>query len=121
MADLLRFEVPEKLLIEQLSLVEKAKKKGKIRIGVNEATKAIERGTAKLVIIAQDVDPVEVVMHLPLLCKEKNIPCTAVRTKKELGEKAGIAVGTAAVAIIDEGDAKKELQEIVKNVLELAK
>lgn len=121
MADLLRFEIPEKLAIEQLGLVEKAKKKGKVKIGVNEVTKAIERGSAKLVLIAQDVDPIEIVMHLPLICREKNIPCSAVKTKKELGEKAGIAVGTAAIAVIDEGDAKKELQDIVKKVGELAK
>ena len=121
MAGLVKFEVPEKLMVEQLDLVEKAKGKGKIRIGVNEVTKAVERGVAKLVLIAQDVSPPEVVMHLPLLCKEKNIPCSVVKTKKQLGEKAGISVNTAAVAIVDEGEAKKELQEIAKKLSELAK
>ena len=121
MADLVKFEVPDKLMKEQLDLVEKAKKKGKVKVGVNEVTKAVERGVAKLVLIAQDVQPVEIVMHLPLLCKEKNIPCSVVRTRKELGEKTGIAVSTAAVAIIDEGEAKKELQDIAKALAGLAK
>ncbi len=121
MANLVKFEVPEKLMQEQLSVVEKAKGKGKIKIGVNEVTKAIERGVAKLVLIAQDVSPPEIVMHLPLLCKEKNVPVSVVQTKKALGEKTGIAVSTAAIAVIDEGDAKKELAEVVKKITELAK
>jgi len=121
MADFVKFEVPENLMQDQLALVEKAKNKGKIKIGVNEVTKAIERGVAKLVLIAQDTSPPEIVMHLPLLCKEKNIACSVVKTKKALGEKAGIAVSTAAIAIVDEGEAKKELQEIAKKLTELAK
>ena len=121
MAELVKFEVSDKLMAEQLALVEKAKRKGKVKIGVNEVTKAIERGVAKLVLVAQDVSPKEVVMHLPLLCKEKNIPCSVVKTRKELGEKAGISVNTAALAIINEGEATKELQELVKKLAELAK
>ena len=120
MAGLVQFEVPEQLQAEQLLLVEKAQKKGKVRVGVNEVTKAIERGKAKLVIIAADVSPVEIVMHLPLLCKEKKIPFTYVKAKKELGEKAGLTVGTASAAVEEEGDAKKELQDIVKKLGELS-
>ncbi len=121
MADLVKFEVSDKLMADQLGLVEKAKKKGKVKIGVNEATKAVERGVAKLVLLAQDTSPAEIVMHLPLLCKEKNVPCSVVKTKKELGEKAGIAVGTAAIAVVEEGDAKKELQDLTKKLAELSK
>ncbi len=121
MAGLVKFEVPDKLQLQQLELVERVAKKGKVRIGVNEVTKAIERGTAKLVLVAQDVSPVEIVMHLPLICKEKNIPFSYVKTKSELGKKAGIAVGTSTVAVTDEGDAKKELAEITKKLAELGK
>lgn len=121
MAEFIKFEVPEKLMEEQLLLVEKVKKKGKLRIGINEVTKAIERGNAKLVLIAADVSPAEVVMHLPILCAEKQVPYTYVKTKKELGEKAGIAVGTASIAIADEADSKKELMDIVKKLAELKK
>jgi large subunit ribosomal protein L7Ae len=121
MAEFVLFEVPEKLAAEQLSFVEKARKSGKIRVGVNEVTKAIERGSAKLVLIAMDVEPKEIVMHLPLLCSEKNVPFSYAKTRKELGEKAGIGVGTAAVAVADEGEAKKELQEIAKRLAELKK
>ena len=121
MAEFVKFEVPEKLMEETLSFVEKAKKKGKVKIGVNEATKAIERGSAKLILIAKDVEPAELVMHLPLLCAEKSVAFSYANTKKALGERAGIAVGTAAIAVTDEGEAKKELADIVKKLAELKK
>ena len=48
-----------------LEIVEVARETGKIRKGVNEVTKAIERGQAKVVIAAEDVNPPEIIMHLP--------------------------------------------------------
>ena len=60
-------------------------------------------------------------MHLPLLCEEKKIPYSYVSTKKELGQKAGIEVGTSSIAVIDEGDNKKELTELAKKLEELKK
>ena len=98
-----------------LEAVELARTTGKIRKGSNEVTKAIERGTAKLVLVAQDVTPKEIVMHIPLLAKEKNIPCVHVPTKEDLGASAGLEVGTAAIAIVQEGEAKKLVEEIVKS------
>ncbi len=121
MAELATFSLPEKLLEQQNTVLDKAKKSGKIRIGVNEVTKAVERGVAKLVVIASDVEPKEIVMHLPLICKEKNIPFSFAKSKKELGQRAGIEVGTAAIAVVEEGDAKKELAELQKKLAELAK
>lgn len=104
----------QELTDKALEVVEVAKATGKIRKGTNETTKAVENGTAKLVVIAKDVNPKEVVMHLPVLCKEKNVPCIEVNTKEELGESAGIPVGTASVAVTNEGDAKKILAEIIE-------
>jgi large subunit ribosomal protein L7Ae len=119
MADIVKLQVPKELKDKQLVILEKVKKTGKIRIGINEVTKAVERGTAKLVVIAEDVSPPEIVMHLPVLCKEKNIPFTYVDTRKELGEKTGVTVSAAAIALIDEGEAKKELVDLVKKLKEL--
>lgn len=96
-----------------LHAVEIAKNTGKVKIGTNETTKAIERSQAKLVVIADDVQPKEVVMHLPPLCEEKKIPYVNVKSKQELGRAAGINVPTASIAIIDEGDAKKQIDEII--------
>jgi large subunit ribosomal protein L7Ae len=92
--------------------IEVAKKTGKIRKGVNEATKAIEKGVAKLVVYAKDVNPPEIVMHLEPLCKEKDVKCIGIAKKEELGTAAGLPVGTSAVAIIDAGDAKKIIDSI---------
>ncbi len=93
-------------------IVEKAKKTGKVDKGVNEVTKAIERGVAKLVVYAKDVEPKEITIHLPILCREKNVPCVEVDSKKKLGVSVGIGVNTAAVAIIEAGEAGKEISEI---------
>lgn len=97
-----------------LHIVEIARNTGKVRIGTNETTKAVERGIAKLVVIADDVQPKEVTMHLPPLCNEKKIPCVSVKSRQELGRSAGIDVSTAAVAVIQEGDAKKDIEELAK-------
>ena len=95
-----------------LEAIEVAKNTGKIKKGANEATKAVERGTAKLVVYAKDVQPQEIVMHLPVLAKEKGVPCIEVASKEELGTAAGIGLPTTAVAVIAEGDAKKLIEEL---------
>lgn len=87
-------------------IVEKARKTGKIEKGTNEVTKAIERGTAKLVVIAKDVEPKEIIQHIPILCKEKNIKCEEADSKLKLGVAVGINVACSSVAIIDLGDKK---------------
>ena len=95
-----------------LEAIEIAKTTGKIRKGANEATKCAERGTAKLIVYAKDTQPAEIVMHLPMLCKEKGIPCVEVASKEELGQAAGIGVATSAIAIIEAGDAKNLIKEL---------
>jgi|SRR3989338_7257594 len=98
-----------------LQAVEIAKNTGKVRIGTNEATKQVERGAAKLIVIAEDVNPKEVVMHLPPLCSEKKIPLVQVSSKQDLGRAVGINVSTAAVAILEAGEARKEIEDIAKS------
>ncbi len=113
------FEVPEDLAEKAYEAVRKARETGKIKKGVNETTKAVERGQAKLVIIAEDVDPPEIVMHLPLLCDEKKIPFVYVPSKKRLGEAAGIDVAASSAAIIEPGEAAPLVNEIIERVKEL--
>lgn len=112
-------EMAEKELTESVyQAIEAAKASGKIKKGVNEATKAVEKGTAKLVAYAGDITPQEIVMHLPLLSKEKGIPCVKVGGKEELGAAAGLTVPTAAVAIVQEGDAKDLIKQIADQLKE---
>jgi len=93
--------------------IETAKKSGgKLRKGTNEVTKCVEKGQALLVAVAKDTSPPEIIMHIPVLCKEKGVPCVEVPTKEELGIAAGIGVPTASVAIIKEGDAKNLIKDI---------
>ena len=97
-----------------LEAIEIAKKTGKIRKGTNEVTKIVERGQAKLVVIAKDVNPPEITMHLPALCEEKKIPLVEVEKKEDLGVSAGLGVSTSAVAIVKEGDSKNIIKELSK-------
>ena len=107
-------EVSKEMIDKALEAVEVAKATGKIKKGTNEVTKAIERGTAKLVAYGEDVEPKEIVQHIPILCKEKNIPCVSADKKEKLGIAAGISVGCAAVCVIEFGDAEKDFEGFVK-------
>lgn len=113
MADL-NTNFPQEKIDKAYEAVEVARNTGKIKKGTNEATKTIERGIAKLVVIAKDVNPQEVVMHLPVLCEEKEVPFVIVPSKEDLGAAAGLQVGTSAVAIVQEGDSKDLIKEIAK-------
>ena len=116
-----RFEVPKELADQAYEAVEKARDTGKLRKGTNEATKAIERGKAKLVVLAEDVEPAEILAHLPPLCEEKKAPYIYVPNKRELGSAAGIEVSTAAIAIAEAGDADGAIKSIVDKINELKK
>jgi large subunit ribosomal protein L7Ae len=101
-------------MVSVYEIIEKARKSGKVEKGTNEVTKAIERGTAKLVAYGSDVEPKEIVQHLPILCKEKNILCVVADKKEKLGISAGLNIGCASVAVIDLGDAEKDFEGFVK-------
>lgn len=120
MADYVKVQLTDELRDRTTELVEKTAKKGKIKAGINEVTKAIERGTAKFVVIAEDVNPKEVVMHLPLLCDEKQIPFSYIATRKDLGEKAGLRTATASIAILESGE-EAEMKDLGKKIAELRK
>ena len=119
-ANYVRFETPSDVVEKVFEVIEKSRSGGRLSKGTNEVTKAIERSQAKLVVIATDVQPPEVVMHLPLLCEEKKIPYAYVSSKQELGKDASLVVGTAAVAVIEEGEGK-DLLEDVRSKLEEAR
>ena len=109
----------EKEMVEKVyQAIEGARSTGKIRKGTNEVTKAVEKGNAKLVAIAKDVNPPEIVMHIPLICKEKGIPCVQVGNREELGAAAGLGVATTSVAVMTEGESKALVEEITKAVQE---
>jgi large subunit ribosomal protein L7Ae len=119
MAEFVKFQVPEALRTLQAEVLGRVNKSGKIKIGINEVTKTIERGTAKLVLIAEDVSPAEVVMHIPVLCKNKNVPFSYVLTREELGKVVGISAKASSIAVTDEGVVKKEFASLLDKISEI--
>ena len=117
-------EIPEKLQAKTLDFIKNVvDKKGSLKKGMNESTKAIERGVAKMVVIAGDITPAEIVMHLPAICQEKKVPYLFVNTKAELGKAAQISIPCSALSILDFGDKalETEMKAIVKDVAALRK
>ena len=115
-----KFEVPKEVADKALEALEIARDSGKIKKGTNEVTKAVERGSAKLVLIGNDVNPPEIVMHIPMLCEEKKIAYLFV-PRADIGEAVGVHVPTAAGCIVEEGNAKEMLPELIAKVAESKK
>jgi len=116
-----RFETPKELADKAYEIVELAKQSGKVSKGTNEVTKLVERGNAKFVVISEDVQPEEIMAHMPLLCEEKNIPYIYVPSKQKLGSAVGLDVPTASVAILDAGKGKALMEDLVGKVAALKK
>ena len=116
-----RFETPKELSDKAYSLAEIAREGGKIKKGTNEVTKAVERGAAAIVIMATDVNPPEILAHIPALCDERNVAYVYVPSKAELGNSIGLEKPTASIAIIDVGKGKPICDEITQAVKALKK
>lgn len=116
-----KFETPRELVDAAYEALRQAKATGKIRKGTNETTKAIERGNSKLTVIAEDVDPPEVVAHLPLICEERNAPYVYVKSKAQIGSALGLDVGAAAACIIEAGEAQQMVDQITSQLAKLKK
>ncbi len=113
------FDVPADLEDDAIEALEVARDTGSVKKGTNETTKAVERGNAELVFIAEDVSPEEVVMHLPEIAAEKDVPYVFVGTQDDIGHAAGLQVGSAAAAIVDAGEASDDVESIAEKVEEL--
>ncbi len=116
-----KFETPVEIQNKALEALEIARDTGKVKKGSNEATKAVERNIAQLVLIGSDVEPEEIVMHLPLLCAEKQIPFVYITKQNDIGSASGLEVGSAAAAIVKPGKAKDLVEEIGKQMAALQK
>jgi large subunit ribosomal protein L7Ae len=116
-----KFETPKEIAEAGYEALRQAKQTGKIRKGTNETTKAIERNITKLVIIAEDVEPPEIVAHLPILCEERNIPYIYVPTKSQMGPALGIDIGAAAACIVDPGESKELIDQIINGLKKIKK
>lgn len=111
------FETPKDIQEQVYELVKAIGKdgRGKIKKGANEVTKAAERGIASMIVMAENVNPGELLAHVPMICKEKGIPYIYVEDQGYLADSAGMTPGTrtAAVAVLD---VDKEAQDIFNEV-----
>ena len=114
MAVFVKFETPKEVSDKAYALAEIARDSGKVKKGTNEVTKAVERGAAAIVIMATDVEPPEILAHMPALCEERNVPYVYVPSKAELGSAIGLDKPTASIAIIDVGKGKALCDEIAQ-------
>lgn len=113
------YDVPADLEEDALEALEIARDTGSVKKGTNETTKAVERGNAALVYVAEDVQPEEVVMHLPELADERDVPYLFVAEQDDIGRSAGLEVGSAAAAIVDPGEARDQVEDIGEKIAEL--
>jgi large subunit ribosomal protein L7Ae len=116
-----KFTAPKELQDLAYEIISVARDTGKVRKGTNETTKAVERARAKFVAIAEDVDPPEIVFHIPLMCDEKKIPYIYVPSKQQLGTALGIDVPSASAAVLEPGEAQRMIDDLVKKLKALAK
>ncbi|CAH8480530.1 unnamed protein product [Schistosoma mattheei] len=102
-----------------IELVKQASSYKQLKKGANEATKALNRGKAEFIVMAADIDPLEIVLHLPLLCEDKNVPYVFIPSQMALGRACGVSRSVAAVAVTDsEGSQLKPLVISIQQSIE---
>ncbi|KAI0362427.1 NHP2/L7aE family protein [Trametes cingulata] len=97
-----------------LDLVERASQFKQLKKGANEATKTLNRGIAELIILTADTEPLEILLHLPLLCEEKNVPYIFVPSKAALGRACGVTRPVIAASVTT--NENKELSSQIQTV-----
>lgn len=111
-----KFEVSNDVVSKTYEALQLAKQSGTIRKGSNEVTKSVERGLATFVVVAEDVEPEEVVVHIPGLCEQKKIPYSYVPSKSDLGKSIGLNVPCTAIAVENAGNAANAIKDITAKI-----
>ena len=88
-----------KLSATILELVQQASNYKQLKKGANEATKTLNRGISEFIVMAADTEPLEIVLHLPLLCEDKNVPYVFVPSKVALGRACGVSRSVVAASV----------------------
>ncbi|KAF9884719.1 RNA binding protein snu13 [Aspergillus nanangensis] len=89
----------EALTQNLLDLVQQAGHYRQLKKGANEATKTLNRGTSELIVLAADTAPLAIILHLPLLAEDKNVPYVYVPSKLALGRATGVSRPVIAASI----------------------
>lgn len=107
------------LTVAILELVQQASNYKQLKKGANEATKTLNRGITELIVMAADTEPLEILLHLPLLCEDKNVPYVFVPSKIALGRACGVSRPVVSCSILS-NDASQLTPQIaaVRNQIE---
>ncbi|EGX95647.1 snRNP and snoRNP protein Snu13, putative [Cordyceps militaris CM01] len=84
---------------EILDLLQSATHIRQSKKGANEVTKALNRGTCEIAILAADTEPLAILLHIPLLCEDKGTPYVYVPSKSLLGRACGVSRSVIAASI----------------------
>ncbi|KAI9258135.1 ribonucleoprotein-associated protein [Phascolomyces articulosus] len=102
-----------------LDLIQQASHYKQLKKGANEATKTLNRGISEFIVMAADTEPLEILLHLPLLCEDKNVPYVFVPSKTALGRACGVSRSVIATSITsNEGSDLKPQIQTIKNQIE---
>ncbi|KAF6221314.1 hypothetical protein HO133_002169 [Letharia lupina] len=103
---------------EILDLVQQASHYRQLKKGANEATKTLNRGTSEIIVLAADTAPLAILLHLPLLCEDKNVPYVYVPSKTALGRACGVsrAVISASITTNEASDLMGQIQSLKDKV-----
>jgi U4/U6 small nuclear ribonucleoprotein SNU13 len=88
------------LTVAILDLIQQANNYKQLKKGANEATKTLNRGISDLIIMAADTEPIEILLHLPLLCEDKNVAYVFVPSKVALGRACGVSRPVVSCSIL---------------------
>lgn len=88
------------LTVKVLDLVQQAANYKQMKKGANEATKTLNRGQSEFIVMAGDAEPLEILLHLPLLCEDKNVPYIFVPSKVSLGRACGVPRSVIACSVL---------------------
>ncbi|KAJ9108699.1 RNA binding protein snu13 [Naganishia onofrii] len=102
-----------------LDLVQQAAHYNQLKKGANEATKTLNRGICEFIILTADTEPIEILLHLPLLCEDKNVPYVFLPSKTALGRACGVSRAVIAASVTTNESRELNSQIIaVKNQIE---
>jgi len=104
-----------------LDLVQQASHYKQLRKGANEATKTLNRGISEFIVMAADAEPLEILLHLPLLCEDKNVPYVFVPSKTALGRACGVSRAVIAVSVTtnEASELKPQIISLVNQIEKL--
>ncbi|KAF3082252.1 RNA binding protein snu13 [Orbilia oligospora] len=109
------FPLADQALTQQiLDIIQQANNYRQLKKGANEATKTLNRGISEFIVMAADTSPIEILLHLPLLCEDKNVPYVFVPSKIALGRACGVsrAVISASVTTNEASELAQQIKAV---------